>query len=93
MGYLVFGILLTLWLLLSRGRGFLTKDERRKRKLQLLEYAGAAAIFSIMLESVLRGRAEVLWYPIGVMAVIAVYYSRKIFFWLKSLKAEKHTRR
>lgn len=93
MGYVVFALLLTLWLLLSRGRGFLTKDERRKRKLQLLEYAGAAAIFSIMLESVLRGRAEVLWYPYAVMAVIALYYGRKIFLWLKGLRKPEKQRR
>ncbi|AXI99809.1 hypothetical protein CYPRO_0525 [Cyclonatronum proteinivorum] len=86
MGYFVFGLLFLLWLLLSKGRGFLTRDARRRRKLQLLEYAGAAAIFSIMLESVIRGRAEVLWYPYAVMGVIAFYYSRKIYEWLKELR-------
>jgi len=81
--YLFLGLIAyTIYILASRTNIF-SRNARGKRKLELIEYAGAAAIFAMMLESIINGRAEVLWYPFAVMALIAVFYTRKIFLYLQ----------
>ncbi|MCH8556853.1 MAG: hypothetical protein LAT84_03475 [Balneolia bacterium] len=80
--YIFFALLFWIFYLLTSKGSLFSRDEKRRRKLQLVEYAGAAAIFAIMLESVLSGRAESIWYPLLVMAVVAVLYTRRIFRYL-----------
>lgn len=80
--YVFFALIFWLFYLLTSKKKLFSKDEKRRRKLQLLEYAGAAAIFAIMLESVLTGRAESIWYPLLVMGVITIFYARKIGLYL-----------
>ncbi|MCH8568104.1 MAG: hypothetical protein LAT67_07565 [Balneolales bacterium] len=63
--------------------------EKIQKKLLLVEYAGAATIFMIMLEAAISERdGGVYWYPYAVMGVIAVIYSGRLIKYLADRRNE-----
>ncbi len=75
----IFGALMFwLFLLLTSKRKLLSRAERRKRRIELIEYAGAAAICAIMAEALIKGDGEAGIYPWIVIAAVTGFYAYRI---------------
>ncbi len=79
--YLLAAVVFWLFLLLFSKKELLSRTERRKRRLQLIEYAGAAAICALMLDAIFT-HDDTGWYPWIVLALLAAWYGKKLLEWV-----------